>query len=273
MEFRCSECGHIGPADGVRQEEEGVHVVCSQCGAESPLDVEASGEDEGDDRLEEASEMARAADGVADSSGPSDTFDSKASSKNGPSDSGLESEDEMRLSEKKALDRLVPTQSDGSRCPKCAKPVSEDLTHCPRCGLDLREASRYEEGEAPWEQPPPGQEEAHERAHLLWEAFAEEDDPANLDRFVDFVEEEGLYEMGIRRLRFYLVDRPEFEPALDALRQLAVGVQSRIASAQAKAEVNAEALNEDIQDLKRKLIGAVIVVWILALVLFVQIFW
>lgn len=286
MEFRCSECGHIGPAETVRQTGDGVELECAECGATSPLDVE----DEEDDAAEESaseSEGDGAAEGAAPERPPeSDAFEAAAdvsdrgsggratfdAADSGGTSSASESQT-LRVPNEEAVDRLVPETGPGLRCPKCAKLLPADADNCVRCGLDLAEGRAYDDGEAPWEQPPAGDEGEFERAQLLWETFAEEGDAGKLEEFVEFVEEENLYETAIRKIRFYLVDHPDDDAVHEALRELVAGVQSQLQSARAKAEVDAEELNEEIQSFKRKLILTVLGLWLIAVTIFVYIFW
>lgn len=286
MEFRCSECGHIGPAEEVSRTEGGVELECAECGATSPLDVDrGSGEDgsrgEGADleaspgsegAAEAVGEMGADVEGTGASRGRP-TFDAADPVAVERGDSAGIGGQSLRVPKDEAVQRLIPETGAGARCPKCAKLLSSEADNCVRCGLDLEEARNYDEGEAPWEGPPPDDDGAFERAEQIWEKFTDEREVEKLDRFVEFADERGLYEMAIRRVRFYLVDRPEDEAARDALEELVSGVQTQIASARAKAEVDAEELNEEIEAFKRKLILSVLGLWAAAIGIFVYLFW
>lgn len=275
MEFRCSTCGHIGPADEVRPTGEGVEVVCAECGEASPLDVgKAAGEGE-------PSEPGQSAEPPAEPDGPTPDPEMLAKSTSGQEErrSGRRrardvlGTHDMTLDEEDALERLIPEQGSGLRCPKCAALLAADVENCTQCGLHIDDARGYDRGEAPWEQPPEGREEVYEQAYLLWESFEEESSSANLQRFVGFVKEEGLFEMAIRRLRFHLIDEPDNEEVLEALRDLGVGVQGQIAQAKARAQASAEELNADISRLKRRIAWAIIGLWGVAIALAVYVFW
>jgi len=287
VEFRCSECGHIGPAETVRQTPDGVELECAACAATRPLDVDGEGGEGAGKRSPEVDEPESprgpgrehptAASGGAfePPAEVSDrgetgraTFDAAEGGKTPASESQT-----LRVSRDEAVERLVPETGPGLRCPKCAKLLLPGAENCVRCGLDIAEARTHDKGEAPWEQPPAGDDGEFARAERLWETFAEEGDAERLGEFVEFVEKEHLYEMAIRRIRFYLVDHPDDDAVLDALRELVGGVQSQLRSARAKAEVDAEELNEEIQSFQRKLILAVLGLWLISVLIFVYVFW
>lgn len=257
MKFECSACGHLGEAEEVRPSGGGIEVVCAACGEANVLEMDGADDDED---AEEA---------VEEEAGVEDLPDSVRS---GLQEKGY-GPTNLKMPSDEALERLKPELGPGLRCPKCAKLLRADAENCVRCGLNQEEARRYADGEAPWETPLPGQEAAFEQADLLWSAFEEAPDDEKLANFVELVREEGLYELGIRRLRFHLVDRPEDQKALEALRELAVGIQSHITAARAKAEANADAMNRNIKQFKRRVIVGVLVVGTAIVAILVNIVW
>ena len=282
MKFECSHCGHLGEAEEVRPSGGGVEVVCAECGEASGLEVGSGDSDEteaseaGDESdasdLSEAPDSRQSADLLSGEERTTEIagFEVPAEPDVDPSSFGSA---DMTLSNDRAMENLRPQSGAGIRCPKCAKLLRADAQNCVQCGLDIDEARRYDDGEAPWEQPRPGMEEQHEQATLLWEAFEEDQTDEKLRRFVDFVDEERLYEMGIRKLRFYLVDHPDHDVALEGLRECAVGVQGQIHSARAQAEAKADELNSNIKVFKRRLIVGAIVVITISTVVLLAIVW
>lgn len=265
MKVECSECGHLGPAEEVRQGEGGIEVVCESCGAANALEGDGegaaeSGSVDGDESPERAG---------ATEDGEADVPDLEYKTPD-PSSYGSR---ELTLDEEEALERLIPEQGAGIRCPKCAALLPGDIENCDRCGLNLDEARHYDDGEAPWQQPPDGLESEHERADLLWSTYRETGDPDDLAQFVDFVDEQRLYEMAIRRLRFHLVDEPDDEAVHQALGELATGVQSQIVAARAQAEADAEELNEEIKRFKRRVAAGIILGGVVLVAIIVSIIW
>lgn len=275
MEFKCTECGHIGPADEVRPVGDDVEVVCEECGAASSLGDDGSSDREGDDAEPDETESDSANDWVGEgddadvsveeametalqSRSDADSEGFWALAEAISSDEPDREDHDLTVSQSEALERLLPDESADRRCPKCASPVG-DRRHCTQCGLDLQRAEEYDEGEAPWMRPPEGREEAYEQAKALWKTY---DDPEGgekeLEKFTEFVRDLGLYELGIRKLRFYLVDHPDDERAVEALEKLTEGIQGRIVAAQSKAEADAKELNEEISRLQRGLVWAVL---------------
>lgn len=263
MKVECSECGHLGEAEEVRQGEDGIEVVCEACGATNALEAGDHGASDAEsfDGREEAEKGAEA-----------DEPDVPDLEYETPDPSSYGSR-ELTLDEEEALDRLIPEHGAGIRCPKCAALLSGEVENCERCGLNLDEARHYEDGEAPWQQPPEGLESEHERADLLWSTYRETGDPNDLAEFVDFVDEHRLYEMAIRRLRFYLVDEPDDEAVHQALGELASGVQSQIVAARAQAEADAEEFNEDIKRFKRRVAAGIILGGVALVAIIVSIIW
>lgn len=265
MKVECSECGHLGPAEEVRQGADGIEVVCGACGATNALEAQGGGASEAEtaDGDEGAKDLETTDDDEAEV--PDLEYDTPD-----PSSYGSR---ELTLDEEEALDRLIPEQGAGIRCPKCAALLPGDIDNCDRCGLNLDEARQYDDGEAPWQQPPEGLESEHERAELLWSTYRETRDPGDLAEFVEFVDEHRVYEMAIRRLRSYLVDEPDDEAVHQALGELASGVQSQIVAARAQAEADAEELNEEIKRFKRRVAAGIILGGAVLLAIIVSIIW
>ena len=277
MKVECSQCGHLGPAADVRQGDDGVVVVCEECGAANPLDGGAGEGESGGTEDEGAEEAAdgeqEAIDAAAIAGAEAAAALSGGSDEESPPDPSEYGSRDLTLEKEQALDRLVPDRGPGLRCPKCAKLQRADAENCERCGLHLDEARQYDDGEAPWEQPPSGKDAEFERAQLLWSAYEESGDPDDLADFVGFVSEHMFYEMAIRRLRFYLVDHPEDAAAHEALGELASGVQSQIVAARAQAEADAEELNRDIKQFKRRVAAIIVILGAVTILIVANLVW
>ncbi|MFB6264086.1 MAG: zinc ribbon domain-containing protein [Bradymonadaceae bacterium] len=260
MKFQCSNCGHTGAADDVRSTEEGVEVVCAECGTAEPLETRGDAENEGGEGASPPSSVS--ATGV----GP-DT--EEALEAFGPEPDDDRSAPLAGVVEE-PTENLIPDPGEGPRCPKCAALVSEAAEHCPRCGLDLAEGRSYDDGEAPWEEPPRGKEGERRRALELWEAFEDEPGAERLETFVEFARDEQLVELGVRRLRFYLAENPDDREAADAVASLVEEMNSRVAAAKARAEADAEQFDEDIARIKRALAWIVILLSVAVVLLGIQ---
>lgn len=243
MDFRCSNCEHVGPAVDVRQTPDGVVLVCENCEHPNVLDV------------------ATAVDAEDSPTGSQVDFRPAAPT------SAVGEDDSVWLKQG-ALKRLVPEPGDGPRCRKCARLLRSHEQHCARCGLSVAEAESYPEGEAPWERPPAGKEAEQEQASLLWKALRDNPTDENLSKFVGFVREEELLEYGVRKLRLFLIDHPEDDAAVDFLRELASSFQARIVVAQAKAQIRADDFVQKTGRFKQILLWIVFVVWGVIFVVF-----
>lgn len=250
MEIRCDNCSHVGPAAEVRPGADGVVLVCENCQHENVLD------------MGEARESGAAAPAV---SAPA----ASRSTSTAPSES-----DEVRMwLREDALQALIPEQGVGPRCRKCAQLLPAEADNCSRCGLNRREAERHEPGMAPWERPPAGKESEQEQAELLWGSFEEDPDTQRLEKFVAFVRDEGLLDLGIRKLRFYLVEHPEDGEAVERLRDLAESLQSRIIVAQAQARASADEFQQDVSRFKNRVVLIALLFWGGVFLLFLTFFW
>jgi len=231
MEFRCEECGHVGAASGTKSDPSGILLTCANCGHDNRLEV-------GPARVGEPSlpvPPQAAAPTFAD----------------------------------EAFDRFRPMAGEGKRCPKCAHLVAPSDLHCARCGLGLKGAYRFGPGEAPWEQPPAGNESEWEQGKLLWRAFEESGDTERFSRFAEFVRENDLHDMAARLLRFYLVDHPADENVLSLLREIAGSVHTRMMVAQAQAQANTADFSDVTQRARNVLLWGAFIFWLMILVVIV----
>ena len=242
MEFRCPHCDHIGPAAEVQPGEDGVDVVCESCASSSPLETEREARDETEspDDSAEIPDIPSKQSIESDLSGDTSTSSTRTDHRN------------VTSIPEDVVDELVPDPEADRRCPKCAR--------------------SYEEGRAPWEQPDPGREEVFEEARRLWERAVEDHTEEAFEAFVDHVRTHTLFGLGIRKLRFHLVDHPDDEMAVDALRSMASGMEAKMVAARTRAEADAEELQEDISRFKRLMAGVVLVLWVVAMVLFADLF-
>lgn len=255
MEFRCTNCQHIGPAAEIRPTALGVALICESCGHANPL------------------EMGGAAPSP-EAPAPAEVAEVTSTPAPAPAAPPLAAPDKPeapQLSEA-ALARLIPEPGDGLRCPKCAHKVAPQDAHCSRCGLGLEDAARYAPGEAPWEKPPAGKEDAYEQALLLWRAAKEEWSIAHLEKLTAFLLDEGLHEAGIRWLRFHLIDYPEDELAIEQLKLLAARLQSRLIVAEAQAHANAEQFEHGVTRFRTTLLVGVGIFWTIIFALFFSMF-
>lgn len=233
--------------------------MCAECGTAEPLSAGA----------EKPSAPAREEHSFHDDgAGPGGVADFDLES--GGFDDSTAPEAELDADE--TLERLVPETGQGRRCPKCANLLPEHAENCTRCGLSLAEAADYAPGEAPWERPPAGKADAQRHAGTLWQDVEETPNAENLERFVSYVRDEGLFEYGIRRLRFYLVEHPDDEAVVQALADLASGMESRLVASRARAETDAEEFQEDLSRMKRILVMVVAALWVIGAILVIQIF-
>ncbi len=249
MEIRCSKCGHLGAAAEVRPVDVGVGLVCAECGHVNVVAPTATA-DRGDGK----------------EGGRTQGEDC---------DGRLEAVDEGEFSPQleAALERIIPEPGPGRRCRKCFYLFGDqDLEHCPRCGLSIAEAERYEEGQAPWELPPPGEEDAFEKADQLWK-YAETGDPAEIDRFIDYVLEEELLDLGVRRLQGYLVSHGDDQIARTGLAKLARRLEMAMSVAQTRAQVQADDFNDEVKRYRKNLLVAALVFWTAIFLLFSWLFW
>lgn len=201
MEIRCSRCGHLGAAGSIANTAAGVELICAHCGHANTLDVPKA--------PAKLAEVAR-----------------------------QQTNDEWLSLD--ALQRLVPERGAGPRCQKCAALLDARGGTCARCGLNDEEAQRFAPGEAPWERPPAGKEDVTAQAMLLWGSVEENATDENLQKFHDFVIAEQLLELGIRRLKFFLVDHPGHVLATTHLQEVAQSFQAKAIVARAHAEVRAD---------------------------------
>lgn len=281
MEFRCDKCTHVGAAAEVRPSEDGVILVCENCGHENVLETGPSkpepSESAGREDVAEPDEDAadRGEDAVADSEPPAAEKSQTAAPVKKPAPGrGFSDNDEVRMwLREDALAALIPEPGPGPRCPKCAQRVPPDVENCSRCGLSQTEARKYDEGEAPWQKPPQGKEAEYEQALLLWESLEEDWDEQRLENFVDFVREEDLLDVGIRKVRFYLAEHPDDEVAIKYLRDMAESLQSRLIVAQVAAQASADEFQEDVSRFKTRMVWAALLFWGGIFLLFLAFFW
>lgn len=243
MEIRCSECGHLGAAKEVRPVDDGMGLVCAEC---------------------EHVNIAMA-DGDEHRTADHDDADLEIEADDG------EGGDDSALVE--SIARLLPQPGEGRRCRKCAHLFERDeLEHCPRCGLSVAEGERYAQGEAPWEQPPEGKEQAYEEALQLWQVAMDESTAQTMDDFVDHVIAEGLIDFGMRRVQHHLVECPDDETALEALEQLATGLEMAIEVARTRAETKSEEFNDDVKRVRSGMMVGALIFWIGIFILFSWLF-
>lgn len=229
MEIRCTNCEHLGPAAQVLPTEDGVVLVCANCGHNNPLAL----------------------------SSPSDPAPPKPAAL-------IQPKPVAQLSpwlQKDALKKLIPEPGPGPRCRKCAHLLGDEESYCSRCGLARAEGERFAPGEAPWERPPVGREAVHEQATLLWKALTENPTEDNLAKFAQFTREEELLEYGVRQLRFFLVEHPDVPRAREFLEELASSFQARVIVAQAQAQVSAGDFGAAALRYKQVLLWTVFVIW------------
>ncbi len=252
MEFRCQACRHLGPAASVEERDGTVGAVCESCGTWSPLTGGSQSADSVDSGGSDSPEQ------TAETPPATDEHDYR-----------------------KIKQSLRPEPGEGPRCPKCAHLLETGADNCPRCGLNLERAAAYDAGEAPWETPPEGLEDAHERAEHLWETARSEAknrddggfDPESLEAYVQHVSERNLLEFAVRRLRFYLADHPNDEHALEALDELAGRLQDKVAVAEARVESDTEDFSEEVETLQRILPWVVLLLTVVVVgLLFLMIF-
>ncbi len=263
MEIRCDNCSHVGPAAEVRPGTDGVVLVCENCGHENLLDVGHAPREE----VGAATEDQPPTDGDVER----DAGDKAARAKT-PDTFGDKEQVRMWLRED-ALKALIPEPGPGPRCLKCAHLLEPEAENCSRCGLNRAEAIRFGPGEAPWERPPAGKESEYEQAELLWESFADDPSAQRLSKFVEFVRGEELLDLGIRRLRFYLIDEPDDDAAIDHLRELAESLQSRIIVATVQAKASASEFQEDVNRFKQRMMVVGLVILVALFLLFLAFFW
>lgn len=268
MEIRCTKCGHLGAAADVRSVDGGVGLVCGAC---DHINVVAAGD---------SGEASRGEDGRLDGSGGFRSLDPRkflGATASGGASSGGGAEGPSFASDEefvdRSMERLMPKPGSGRRCRKCAHLFeSEDVEHCVRCGLSVAQAQRYEEGEAPWELPPPGREEAQKSAGKLWEATVASGEADQMAAFVDFVIAVDLLDFGIRRIQHRLVDKPEEQAAKEGLRKLAKNLKISAQMAQSRAEAKADEFSGDIERFRTGFLVAALVFWTVILLLFSWLF-
>jgi hypothetical protein len=267
VEIRCDNCSHVGPAAEVRPQKDGVALICENCGHENTLDINESEATSPNATQADASPEAGAA--KPDIARP-DTEKPDIAKKI----EGFGDNEQVRMwLRDDALKALIPEPGSGLRCRKCAHLLATTAENCSRCGLSRSEAERHAPGEAPWEQAPADKEVEYEQAQLLWESFDENPSKQALEKFVDFVRAEGLLDLGIRRLRFYLVEHPEDQAAVVHLRDLAESLQSRIIVAQVQAQASADEFQQDVSRFKNRMVFTALIFWGGVFLLFLTFFW
>ncbi|MGM0558270.1 MAG: zinc ribbon domain-containing protein [Myxococcota bacterium] len=287
MEFRCEHCSHVGEPEKVEPSPSGLLLVCANCGQENSLDVGGDPTTEHDRDGERTPESAGREAQDADASledAPTATADDLARV-TGVNLENLRVDDATRARgfgsnedvrsylRKDALEAMIPEPGPGPRCPKCAKKLDPDVENCARCGLNQREAMSYDEGEAPWEQPPPGKEAEYDQARLLWGALEDDWSEERLENFVDFITEAELLDIGIRRLRFHLIDHPDDELAREYLEDLAESLQSRLIIAQVQAQASADEFQDEVSRFKTRMVTVALLFWGGIFLLFLAFFW
>lgn len=291
VEIRCSKCHHIGPAAEVRPKGTRLELICANCGHANTLELGASSEatstevasDEAPERpIEESEERAVAVVPapdevrVGEDDATAHAADVRAQTKAARAVGGADATASKGaiVDTEQVMERMIPEPGEGVRCRKCAALLQPHHENCPRCGLNVAESHRYDSGEAPWEQPPAGQEAAFEQAELLWESVTERWDAEHVGKFHAFVREEGLYEYGIRKLRFWLAEYPDDDLALEPLRDLAKLMQSRAIVATSQAQANVAEFEEGVARARVALVVGTLVLWggifLLFLLLFVD---
>lgn len=265
MEIRCTHCQHVGPAARVEPGVAGVMLICGHCGEGNLLELSAESSPANDAPQAEA----MVSEAVPDFSAPKrEALPVSRSVVTQAALPDVAGDIKEPLLTPKALKRLVPVYGEGLRCRKCAHKVEPYHEHCARCGLDIEDSFRYAPGEAPWELAPKGSGQAWERARLLWEVAEQDWNPENVAKFAHFVRDEGFNEMGIRRLRFFLVEHPDDPLALTHLQELAMRMQSRLIVARAQAEVSAQKLSSGLKRTRTVLMWGVVVGWSIIFILF-----
>ena len=255
MEVRCEECGHIGQPASVEQREGRLALICAFCQHPNALDVgqqpeppQPETEPPQDEPSTTTNPPAPAAAAPVAAAPPTTR----------PAASLLD------------LERLIPEPGPGPRCRKCVKLLDPHQTSCSRCGLSVAEAERYSPGEAPFEQPPAGREEAHEQAVLLWESASQRLEPQDLDTFVALILEHDLAELGIRTLRRHLVDHPDDDVAKEQLRRIAESYQGRALQAAVHIRRQGQDLDRRARAVKSFSIGVTVVFLLAVLGLFLS---
>ena len=252
MEIRCDTCDHVGAPSGVLPGADGgVVMVCASCGAQNAV------------RLTD--ELARDEAPAPKRHVEPTSLPPKANS----SDGAEETKPDLAQT---AFERLIPERGEGFRCPKCIRIITPDFEHCPYCGLQLSEGVRHARGSdspwsAPWERAPEGKDSEVEQANLLWAVT--EDDPSelNFDYFVDFTDEHELWELQIRRLRWFLVDHPDHESALSHLRSVANAFQSRVIIAESTSKARARHFEDNAVRFRLYLMIGAAVFWTILVII------
>ncbi len=244
MEIRCARCGHLGAAAEIIPTGEGVALRCAHCSFDNPL------------ALGFAQRQPQA---VAAAASPQ----LAAQLRLGGAQASLAPE---------ALARLIPIAGDGPRCRKCAHLLEVQDESCAKCGLSAAEGARYAPGQAPWEQPAPGQEQTLATLNALWAQALRAWSAPKLEAFTAHALDQNLHDHALRLVRFALITRPEDPLALQALAKLTATMQTRVVAARAQAEVSAANLKEDLQRVRRTLIFGIFIFWAFVLGLFVIMF-
>jgi hypothetical protein len=296
VEFRCEQCSHVGEPEKVAPGGGGLVLTCANCGHENALDVGGADKDVGSDGTsgDDAVEV-DAADAQVEAVEESEREiitpdDAETSAEELAAAAGVNletlqvkddvkrrgfgsNEDVRTYLRTDAMEALVPEPGPGPRCPKCAKRLDPDVDNCTRCGLNQREARSYDDGEAPWERPPRGKEGEYEQATLLWQSLEEDWSEERLSNFVDFIKETELLDLGIRRLRFHLIEHPDDQLAREYLRDLAESLQTRLIIAQVQAQASADEFQDEVSKFKNRMVTAALVFWGGIFLLFLAFFW
>ena len=290
MEFRCEHCSHVGEPEKISPSGDGLSLTCANCGEVNSLDLGAASDsvagqvpttsegersessDDSNDEDVAPTEVADATPRHLAESGGINLENLQVADE--PKRRGFGSNEDVRTYLRTdAMEALVPETGPGPRCPKCAKRLQPNDENCARCGLNQTEAHAYDDGDAPWERPPKGKEAEHEQARLLWDSLEEDWSEERLSNFVEFVTESELLDLGIRRLRFHLIEYPDDQLAREYLRDLAESLQSRLIVAQVQAQASAEEFQDDVSRFKTRMVTAALVFWGGIFLLFLVLFW